>query len=53
MGEGSALNGVLWDSGSARASDRIVVPGRPGNAGGGKGPDFWRAFEADEDWRLA
>ena len=28
-----------------RESDRAVVPARPGNAGGGKGPDFWCAFE--------
>ena len=44
---GSGLNGAErhW---SMRESDRIVVLLRPGNAGGGKGPDFWRAFEADE-----
>src|SRR6476661_10895032 len=27
-------------------TDRFVVPGKPGNAGGGKGPDFGRAVEA-------
>jgi hypothetical protein len=32
-----------------RASDGVVVPVRPGNAGGGKGPDFWRAFDDGED----
>ena len=32
-----------------RESDRVVVPLRPGNAGGGKGPDFWHAFEEGED----
>src|SRR3954470_11448204 len=34
---------------SGRASDRVTVPLRPGNAGGGKGPDFWRAFDGGED----
>ena len=29
-------------------SDRIVVPVKPGNAGGGKGPDFWCALSAGE-----
>jgi hypothetical protein len=29
-------------------SDRIIVPLKPGNAGGGKGPDFWCVhFEAE------
>jgi hypothetical protein len=23
---------------------------KPGNAGGGKGPDVWNAFEDGEDW---
>jgi hypothetical protein len=32
----------------ARASDRVVVPSKPGNAGEGKGPDFWCVFEATE-----
>ena len=27
-------------------SDRPIVPSKPGNAGGGKGPDFGRAVEA-------
>src|SRR4051812_50126837 len=26
-----------------------MVPLRPGNAGGGKDPDFWRAFDGGED----
>ena len=26
-------------------ADRLVVPRKPGNAGGGKGPDFGRAGE--------
>ena len=34
---------------SGRESDRGVGPSRPGNSGGGKAPDFWRAFEGDED----
>src|ERR671910_2488030 len=32
-----------------RGSDRVIVPLRPGNAGGGKGPDFWCAFDGGED----
>jgi hypothetical protein len=27
-------------------ADRFVVPSKPGNAGGGKGPDFGYAVEA-------
>ena len=34
---------------SGRASDRVMVPLRPGNAGGGKDPDFWRASEGEEE----
>ena len=49
MAEGSGLDVVagrrLW-----RVSDRVIVLLRPGNAGGGKGPDFWCAFEIAEDW---
>jgi hypothetical protein len=43
-----AANGIGKDgeaSGRRRGSE---VPLKPGNAGGGKGPDFWCAFEADE-----
>ena len=47
LGEGSGLNGAVRHR-SARDSDRVVVPLRPGNAGGGKAPDFWYVFEADE-----
>jgi hypothetical protein len=45
--EGSGLNGAVrrW---SARVSDRVIVPPKPGNAGGGKDPDFWYVFEANE-----
>ena len=28
-------------------ADRLVVPAKPGNAGGGKGPDFGCACEGD------
>ena len=31
-----------------RVSDRVTVPWKPGNSGGGKGPDFERAFEVGE-----
>jgi hypothetical protein len=48
MGEGSGLDAVvgrrLW-----RVSDRVIVLTKLGNAGGGKGPDFWCAFEGAED----
>ena len=47
MGEGSGLNDAYrrrhrW------GSDRVIVPLKPGNAGGGKDPDFWCAFEDGE-----
>ena len=45
--EGSGLNDAKWHR-SARESDRVVVPLKPGNAGGGKDPDFWYAFEEGE-----
>src|SRR6202045_4484848 len=31
-----------------RVSDRVIRPLKPGNAGGGKDPDFWCAFEDGE-----
>ena len=40
----AARTAVCW-----RASDRVMVPLRPGNAGGGTDPDFWRAFDDGED----
>ena len=30
--------------------DRVVLVMKPGNAGGGKDPDFWRARDEEEDW---
>jgi len=49
MGEGSGLDAVagrrLW-----RVSDRVIVLLKPGNAGRGKDPGFWCAFEGAEDW---
>ena len=30
-------------------SDRGIVPVRPGNAGGGKAPDFWCASDVGKD----
>ena len=32
-----------------RESDGVVVLMKPGNAGGGKGPDFWCACDEAED----
>jgi len=34
--------------GLGRGSDRVIVLSRSGNAGGGKGPDFWSAFDDGE-----
>jgi hypothetical protein len=39
--------GAIWNALSARP-DRVIRPLRLGNAGGGKDPDFWRAFEDGE-----
>jgi hypothetical protein len=47
LDEGSGLNGAVRRR-PTRESDRVVVPLKLGNAGGGKDPDFWRVFEADE-----
>ena len=35
--------------GSSWASEGPIVPTKPGNAGGGKGPWFWRASDGDGD----
>jgi hypothetical protein len=32
-----------------RESDRVIRPVMPGNAGGGKDPDFWYAFDGSEE----
>ena len=40
-------------AGPCGVADRLVVPLRPGNSGGGKEPDFWRVIERDQqsgDW---
>ena len=34
--------------GSGRVSDRAILLRKLGNSGGGKGPDFWCAFEDGE-----
>ena len=47
LGEGSGLNDADWHR-SARESDGVMVPLKPGNSGGGKDPDFWYVFEANE-----
>ena len=36
-----------------RESDGLIVPTKPGNAGGGKEPCFWDAFETVKEGRLA
>jgi hypothetical protein len=48
-GEGSGLNGAARCR-SMRESDRVIVLLRPGNAGGGKGPDFWCACRRERGW---
>ncbi len=48
MGEARNL-GVSFRRRSWRASDRVIRPLKPGNAGGGKDPDFRRAFEENEE----
>src|SRR5271166_559477 len=45
--EGSGLN-VADRRRCLRVSDRVIVLLKPGNAGGGKGPDFWCAPEGGE-----
>jgi hypothetical protein len=47
LSEGSGLDNAegRW---FARESERVVVPLKPGNSGGGKDPDFWHVFEANE-----
>jgi hypothetical protein len=48
MGEGSGLN-VAAGRRHRWASDRVIGLLRPGNAGGGKDPDFWCAFDVGEE----
>ena len=48
MGGGCVFN-AADGGGPGRESDRVMVPQKPGNAGGGKDPDFWCAFEGAED----
>ena len=53
LDEGSGLNDTKWHR-SARESDGVVVPLKPGNAGGGKDPDFWcvcRRRRGSVTWR--
>jgi hypothetical protein len=47
--DGGCGSNAVFGRRSGRESDRVMVPLRPGNAGGGKGPDFWRAFDDGED----
>ena len=43
-----AASTLLMGGGFGRVSDRVIVLPKPGNAGGGKDPDFWGAFEVGE-----
>jgi hypothetical protein len=47
VGEGSGLDVVIGRR-LRRVSDRVTVLWKPGNSGGGKGPDFECAFEVGE-----
>ena len=47
MSEGSGLN-VAVGGGSGGSRTKVIRPTKPGNAGGGKDPDFWCAFEDGE-----
>ena len=47
-GDDQPGTGDGW-TGRYGVAERPVLLRRPGNAGGGKGPDFWRAFEGAED----
>ncbi len=52
-GRRSLLRNVRKAGVPAGESEGLVVPGKPGNAGGGKGPCFWDASEEGEKRRLA
>ena len=41
--------GLCVDDAALPVTDRLVVPLKPGNAGGGKGPDFGSGLEAGEN----
>src|SRR4051812_135728 len=45
-----AREGPTWLAGE---SERSIVPMKPGNAGGGKGPQFKRSVESGDQGRLA
>jgi hypothetical protein len=47
-GEGRVFD-VAIGGGPQWESDRVAVLLKPGNAGGGKDPDFWRASDGGED----
>jgi len=38
---------MSWRPG--QESERVIIPLKPGNAGGGKDPHFWNASEEAED----
>ena len=50
---GSHLQRRLQGRRSVRETERVLVPRKPGNAGGGKGPYFWCAWKKERigDWR--
>jgi hypothetical protein len=47
-GRRSRLQRRFWRR-TGRESDRAIVLSKSGNSGGGKDPDFWRAFEDGEE----
>ena len=52
-GRGSQLELREEQAGPYGVADRLVLPVKPGNAGGGKEPGFWRVIGRDQesgDW---
>lgn len=44
-----AAPSVPKGSRASRMAEGVVVPSKPGNTGGGKGPCFWCAFDGSEE----
>lgn len=53
VGESHQLVTREGQTGRFGVADRRVVPMKPGNAGGGKGPDFGHAVEGNKGRRVA
>jgi len=53
LDERSLLSTPSFGGRSSRASEGLIVPMKPGNAGGGKEPCFWSAFDEAKERGLA